>query len=205
MFPKGFTKRTSFIGGKQSEVTPRILKISNKFKDLEFPDGFILIHNYLFEILKILPYNENTKEYERKRRWKLTADEVLQTGTIVDTKYCNDVVNLFLAIMKGLGFEAKLVKVFKYNNELFVHSLALVFDIQNDKKYLIDTGLKEIYWVEELSTTLVIRPKTSLPRGWFVWKIADDQWSMNLYDYSQERKIVRFAEKFLNKTNQKNG
>ncbi len=198
VLPPNFKLRNIFTKGKQAKVTSNIVNVSKQFNKLEFPKGFKNIHSYLYKKLKIIPYTEGIKEIERKRRWKLTADELLKIGTIVDTKYCNDIVNLFLAIAKSLGFKARLAKVFdKYEN---VHSLAIVDILKTDNRYLINIGSKDKYWIKPLSKDLKLKFGKKLPDGWVVWKIGLDQWSIGLNDSSQERAtIVADAKKFFDK------
>lgn len=196
MLPADFRIRTEFPHGEQARVTPAISEISALFTNSDLPSGFKEIHDYLFTKLHIVPYDETVVEAEKTRRWKLTANELLQVGTIIDTKYCNDVVNLYLAVAKGMGLDAKLAKVF--NEKLKVHSLALIGSPNSDSKYLINAGSKDKFWVEELPSSLDLAFGTVLPHEWFIWKVDQDQWSMGLVDSSQEDStIITDAQKFF--------
>lgn len=203
MLPADFKLRTDFPKGEQARVTQNILEACQQFRGLSYPDGFSNIHDYLFKRLTIVPYTDEVKEIERTRRWKLTADELLKVGTIVDTKYCNDVVNLFLSMAKGLGFDAKLAKVFSKDGEddkIKVHSLAIVESPDLDERYLINIGSKDKYWIKPLPKDQELKFGAELPNNWFIWKVDLDQWSMGLNDSSQEHStIVADANKFFNK------
>lgn len=199
MLPEGFDLRTQFPAGEQVKVTPAIKELSNQFRELHYPNGFQNIHDYIFGRIKIVPYDESVKAYERTRRWKLTADDLLRVGTVVDTKYCNDMVSLFLAISRGIGFDAKVAKVF--NKNIAVHSLALVDSPQLTTQYVINAGSKDKYWIEPLARDTKLEFGTKLPNDWILWKADVDQWAMGLNDSSQETTtIMADAKKLLGTT-----
>ena len=191
------SSRFNFPPGEQVKVTPRIQEIANQFASFQHMQQFELFHKWIFSTLKVLPYEESdlvTVEDEARRRWKLTADELVQVGTLYDGKYCNDVVSLFNSGMTALGYEARVAKVFKPNdkNEIIVHSISLV-KTQHDSFCAINSGSEKFYWVEELSDESPVQI-----RDWNVWKIGKDQWAMGLTDSSQENStIIAYARNFL--------
>lgn len=195
MLPEGFELRTQFPPGEQVKVTPAIHEISERFRGLHYPNAFRDIHDYIFDRIKILPYDESVMAYEKRRRWKLTADDLLRVGTVVDTKYCNDMVSLFLAISRGVGFDAKVAKVF--NRNIAVHSLALIDSPQLSDQYLINAGSKDKYWIEPLPREQKLQFGTQLPNDWILWKADVDQWAMGLNDSSQEATTIMADAKQL--------
>ena len=195
------SKRTTFPPGDQVAVTPRIENASHQFSSLAPQQLFSSVHDWIFTQLKILPYgvsNPGSVEEEAKRRWKLTADELLQVGTIYDGKYCNDVVSLFNSIMLALGHDSKVAKVFKKNpsGNILVHSLSLVTpSSERENVFAINAGgTKENFWV------LPVSLNDKVISDWVVWKIARDQWEMGLTDSSQEKPtIITDAKKYYQK------
>lgn len=192
---------TKFLPGRQVEVTPLIMKIAAEFLGQPLPEIFQKIHNKIFSLLAILPYTEEVKGYEKTRRWKLTAEEVLKSGEIIDTKYCNDVVTIYIAIIRALGFNAYLLKVFREHESLGlqVHSFVIV-KCDDSRVYLVNTGDKDCFLYKRLELKFEsLTQGTELPNDWVIWKCDIDQWAMGLYDASQEIVIERFANSYYSR------
>lgn len=181
--------RREFVGGEQAKVTPRVLRIAEQFLGFSLEEQFVHAHQWIFDQLTILPYIPNDPEVvaeEANRRWKLTADELLEVGTIYDGKYCNDVANLFNSLMLALGHNAQVAKVFKQNEagDILVHSLSLIRPTSFDMHFAINAGSRDKYWQKA-----ILGDCTKID-DWVVWKVARDQWEMGLYDSSQEETTI---------------
>ncbi len=192
---------TKFLPGRQIEVTPLIKEIATEFLGQPIPEVFQQIHTKVYSLLRIVPYTNENKGYEESRRWKLTAAEVLETGEIIDTKYCNDVVTVYIALLKALGINAYLAKVFRklQTSELQVHSFVIV-KRDDGRVYLVNTGDKDYFWYKRLKFDVeTLSQGKELPYDWVVWKCDIDQWAMRLYDASQEVVIERFANSYYSR------
>lgn len=187
-----------FSPGEQVGITPLILQFAQEFKQLSIPDLFEPLHKKIYDSLEILPYISEIRKYEESRRWKLTATEVLQSGKIIDTKYCNDIVTIFIAVLKSLGIEAYLAKVFRHHDKfgLQVHSFVLV-KTENNRIYIVNTGDKDYFWYKRLKIDFTdLKPGKELPYDWILWRLDIDQWAMGLNDSTQEIIIEEFAKNY---------
>jgi hypothetical protein len=189
---KDYLPKSEFPAGKQTEVTPLIQEISHRFDKGSLVTKFSDIHEWIYSNLEILPYTDEpeVRAEEAMRRWKLTADEVLRVGTVFEGKECNDVVMIFLAISKALGYDGQLAKCFRKNEQgdILVHSIAIITDRKNKKQYAVNAGSKNKYWVTEGSWDFDTGPV--MINDWYVWRAGDDQWSMGLNDSSQEKTTI---------------
>lgn len=128
----------------------------------------------------------------------------MQSGEIIDTKYCNDVVTLFVATLKALKTDAYIAKVFRLNQsgEYDIHSLCVVM-ASEEKNYLVNVGSLEKFWFKRLKIQKnSLQPGVVLPYNWVLWKLAVDQWTMGFNDASQEHIIEEFADIFYAKITQ---
>lgn len=194
-----FLTKSVFPAGKQTEVTPLIQEISRQFENGSLVDRFQNIHDWIYSNLEMLPYTDDvvTKSEEATRRWKLTADEVLKVGTIYEGKECNDVVMLFLAISKAMGYDGQLAKCYRKNEKggILVHSLAIITDKESHKQFAINAGSTKKFWVSEGKWDFDNGPV--MINEWYVWKVGDDQWAMGLNDASQAAStIIQDAKDF---------
>jgi uncharacterized protein (DUF2461 family) len=73
MLPEGFELRTQFPAGEQVKVTPAIREISEQFRGSNYPNAFRDIHDYIFNRIKILPYDESIIAYEKKKTLEINC------------------------------------------------------------------------------------------------------------------------------------
>lgn len=187
-----------FLPGKQTAVTRVISSFAIAFEGIPVPELFQNLHLKIYRVLRVLPYTDAIKQYEESRRWKLTATQVLEAGTIVDTKYCNDTVTVFVSVLRSLGIESYVAKVFREHPQygLQVHSFVVV-KTTDSRVYLVNTGDKNDFWYKRLKTDFAeLKEGAKLPYEWILWKLDVDQWAMGLFDASQEVVIEEFARKY---------
>lgn len=181
-----------YVGGNQVKTTSEIIKVSNLFQKTNQKDLFLAIHEWIFTNFIILPYDPTNKEIvrlEAKRRWKLTATQLLKLKTFYEGKYCNDMVTIFNAILIALGYDAKVLKVFKKNKDdkILIHSLSVIFSKDNDTVGIVNSGSKDNFWYETVFKSNI---NNLVIRDWVEWRIAVDQWEMGLNDSSQEENTI---------------
>lgn len=128
--------------------------------------------------ISIRPYNEETKEHEKKIRWRRTADEILKEGYVYSGKACTDITVLFIAMCKTLGLEAIFVKVAKDSK---IHSIAEVR--LDDGWYICDVSAKDLPVKGQITGQTPYK-------GWRLWKKGRDSWDLGLKDYDSIREIT---------------
>lgn len=197
--PNDFLPKLEFPAGKQTEVSPLIQEIARKFDKGSLVGKFWEIHEWIYSNLEMLPYTDDpeVRSDEAARRWKLTADEVLKVGTIYEGKECNDVSMIFIAIVKAMGYDGKLAKCYRKNDngDILVHSIPIITDKVTNRQFAVNAGSKEYFWVNEGKWDFDSGP--IMINNWHVWKVGDDQWAMGLNDASQESStIIKDAEDF---------
>jgi hypothetical protein len=195
--------RTSYPAGEQVALTPIILEFASKYIGMTAPKVFELIHADLLEHMTIKPFEEFNESDLAARLWKLTADELLQLGYFVDTKYCSEMVLLFTAVVNALGYEGMAMKVFavQEDDKIITHTLAYAKDSSNDTRYILEVGSLD-FQCKELRPDKTLTFGEKVGKNWRVWKVARDLWEMGLTDYKQADDIwkEKEIELFLNKT-----
>lgn len=149
------------------------------------PDDLVKVRNLLFSRLEVRPYNDSTKDDERKIRWRRTAAEILRDGYVYEGKACSDVTVVFLAMCRALGLETRLVKLRAVNrkgthtiSEVKVNSLWYRYDVMRDGAFP-EQG--EIVEGVECGGP---------PWGpYLLWRKGKDLWDLGLYDPDSEKKI----------------
>lgn len=162
----------------QIKTTKRLQKIA-EFVNGEDIDLLINLRKKVFQSLKFLPYNEETKKDEKKIRWKRTADEIFKEGYVYEGKACTDIVIAFLGLAKAKGFRTRFVKIYKKGA---VHSIAEI-KIKN-KWYNYDIASYKTEPIEGEFTS-----ESSID-GWKLWKKGKDAWDIGLKEYNDIEKIT---------------
>ena len=108
-------------------------------------EDLVTLRNRLFSHLVFRPYNDVTKEEEKKIRWRRTGAQVLEDGYVYQGKACTDLVVSFTTLAKAGGVkDTKFVKLKNIETGM-VHSVGefelsdgwYTFDAANSKAVLL--------------------------------------------------------------------
>lgn len=161
----------------QTDMTISVSKLASKIGEIRTPQDIVVLRDLVFSNLKFRPYNERSREHEEQIRWRRTASQIIEDGYVYQTKYCTDIVVVFLALCRAKSIEGYCVKV--YDDSGKVHSMAevklpsgwYIFDAANKHSTPVAGRIVEGY------------------QGWHLWRKGRDAWDIGLTNSSSARRI----------------
>lgn len=173
----------------QIEPTDAVRKmlIGWSLPNINTPEDLILLREKLFSHLVFRPYDDSTKEEEKKIRWRRTGSQVLEDGYVYQGKACTDLVVSYTTLARAGGVkDTKFVKL-KNSETGKVHSVG-EFEL-NDGWYTFDVANSKAIPIKgEMSEG--VKFGEPLNGSYLLWKKGRDSWDLGLTGFDTINKIV---------------
>lgn len=173
----------------QIEPTESVKKKLLDWKVLRIhtPQDLIELRDKLFSNLSFLPYNDSTKNDEKKIRWRRTGAQILEDGYVYSGKACTDLVISFTTLVKAGGVKNTRFVKLKNNITGMVHSVG-EFEL-DDGWYIFDASNSKAVPIKgEISEGVEFGDPPNGP--YLLWKKGNDSWDLGLSEFEAINKII---------------
>lgn len=161
----------------QLEPSEKIMNFINGIT-LASPADLVDLKIKMRHALKVIPYDDTTREREERQRWTRTAAKIFDDGFIFSKNACTDLVILFMGLCAAAGLETRFVKVKKEYPQM--HSIAEIK--LNGEWYIYDLADNNNPEKGEIHPNVIYR-------GWYLWKKGRDSWDVDLCKFEDMEKI----------------
>ena len=143
------------------------------------PDDLVNLRTKMMSVLTFRPYHNETKNGERKIRWKRTGAQILEDGYVYQSKACTDLVVAFITLSRVINASTRFVKLKSPSGK--VHSLG-------------EFKLVDGWYIFDVASTNSVPIKGEITKNnpwgeYFLWKKGRDSWDLGLVEHDSINKI----------------